>query len=396
MEESNKNLKRNFFIVFAFVFVLLLVLLLFLYFGYGTGDSGFYPSSDRDLGDIFSVVSSVFGRDSGVLSDILPVACTDSDGGRNTRDKGVTCPAGSGEELEGCSVDSCVDYSMLNEYYCDGREIRLEEVNCQFLCGDGSCIDIQDSLYLHRKADDFAQGYGFIIELEENPVRELSIEFSEECIDTIYDTSYTEEDLFVFEAGEVDEVCDFNIISEESRSWGRNGGRSDFIEGCLDVRVPSGAFQQQTQMEVKLVRVTGCQIPFYNLIDPDSQIDTESHDEYFQSKSDTLFGFFENIEDNCGNGIGEVFEECDIGLDNDDYGNICTYSCTIPVCGDSLINQNPGTEECDGLEFLNGDGEILHRPSCGDLYGSAAGNPDGNVYCLVEQSCIVDNLECNL
>ena len=39
----------------------------------------------------------------------------------------------------------------------------------------------------------------------------------------------------------------------------------------------------------------------------------------------------------CGNSIVELGEECDDGNEVDDDG--CTNACTLPACGDSVVQE---------------------------------------------------------
>lgn len=78
----------------------------------------------------------------------------------------------------------------------------------------------------------------------------------------------------------------------------------------------------------------------------------------------------------CGDGFVEGAEECDDGNALDTDG--CSNSCTFPVCGDGVA---AGTEECDDGNALDTDGcsNNCTLPVCGD--GVAAGTEecdDGN------------------
>lgn len=64
----------------------------------------------------------------------------------------------------------------------------------------------------------------------------------------------------------------------------------------------------------------------------------------------------------CGNGIRDIFEECDTLGETES----CTSTCTISYCGDDLVNVS-ASEECDSggedTELCNHDCRI---PTCGD------------------------------
>jgi hypothetical protein len=55
----------------------------------------------------------------------------------------------------------------------------------------------------------------------------------------------------------------------------------------------------------------------------------------------------------CGNGKKEGSEQCDAGEDNSDTEpNACRTDCTLPSCGDGVVDSNeecepPNTETCD-------------------------------------------------
>lgn len=57
-------------------------------------------------------------------------------------------------------------------------------------------------------------------------------------------------------------------------------------------------------------------------------------------------------EDNCGDGIVNIDEQCDDG--NDIETDDCTSFCEFSVCGDGIINQE--LEECDDANLVKGDG----------------------------------------
>jgi cysteine-rich repeat protein len=55
--------------------------------------------------------------------------------------------------------------------------------------------------------------------------------------------------------------------------------------------------------------------------------------------------------DTCGNGLVECAEQCDRGGEAAD----CDRDCTVPLCGDGLVNVLAG-EECDDANQVDGDG----------------------------------------
>jgi len=68
----------------------------------------------------------------------------------------------------------------------------------------------------------------------------------------------------------------------------------------------------------------------------------------------------------CGDGIvNDVTEQCDDGdnIDNDE----CTNNCTLPRCGDGIV-QPSNNEECDDGNNIDGDGcqGDCQNPECGD------------------------------
>jgi len=76
----------------------------------------------------------------------------------------------------------------------------------------------------------------------------------------------------------------------------------------------------------------------------------------------------ESIPGECGNGIVDCGEQCDLGPENADDG-ACTTDCLKPRCGDGLLQPDFG-EECDfGEEVNNDSGACLTTctaASCGD------------------------------
>jgi cysteine-rich repeat protein len=69
-----------------------------------------------------------------------------------------------------------------------------------------------------------------------------------------------------------------------------------------------------------------------------------------------------SVEDNClvgalcGNGEIDDGEECDDGPDNSDLlADHCRHDCTLPRCGDGVVDPGEG-EECDDGNLVDGDG----------------------------------------
>jgi cysteine-rich repeat protein len=67
----------------------------------------------------------------------------------------------------------------------------------------------------------------------------------------------------------------------------------------------------------------------------------------------------------CGDGVVQVGEECDLGSQNTESGQ-CTPSCEIASCGDGLVYE--GLEECDDGNSLNTDACVTgcQLATCGD------------------------------
>ncbi len=73
----------------------------------------------------------------------------------------------------------------------------------------------------------------------------------------------------------------------------------------------------------------------------------------------TQQNFCHNLfEDICGNGIVEPGEECDTGAANANEPNFCRTNCTLPFCGDGILDTDFGfgDERCDDGNNVNGDG----------------------------------------
>ena len=72
--------------------------------------------------------------------------------------------------------------------------------------------------------------------------------------------------------------------------------------------------------------------------------------------------------------LGIVGEECDDGEDNADEPDACREDCTLPFCGDGIVDS---TEECDDANDVDEDGcsNVCLLPQCGD------GIPQGEEEC---------------
>jgi cysteine-rich repeat protein len=67
-----------------------------------------------------------------------------------------------------------------------------------------------------------------------------------------------------------------------------------------------------------------------------------------------------NVSPTCNNGIQDPGEECDLGARNSNEPNKdCRRDCSLPRCGDSIID-NEFYEECDDGNRLNDDGCNRH------------------------------------
>lgn len=65
----------------------------------------------------------------------------------------------------------------------------------------------------------------------------------------------------------------------------------------------------------------------------------------------------------CGDGVLQGGEECDLGSDNANDG-ACTQSCTVAVCGDGMVHL--GAEVCDDGEASATCDVDCTQPMCGD------------------------------
>lgn len=79
----------------------------------------------------------------------------------------------------------------------------------------------------------------------------------------------------------------------------------------------------------------------------------------------------------CGDGVLDVGEECDDGVNNSDSApDACRASCRLPFCGDGVRDDG---EPCDDVD--------LGGQSCGDF-----GFGDGALSC--REGCVLDTREC--
>ncbi|MFC1755136.1 LamG-like jellyroll fold domain-containing protein, partial [Thermoproteota archaeon] len=78
----------------------------------------------------------VLGCENGSCLTTAP--CTDSDGGLNYTEPGVTAYEG----IPSASLDSCKDTYTLYEGYCDANGTKqVQEHTCEFQCSEGACIE---------------------------------------------------------------------------------------------------------------------------------------------------------------------------------------------------------------------------------------------------------------
>lgn len=69
-------------------------------------------------------------------SVVPPASCTDSDGGQDEFVKGTTEKTGSFSY-----TDTCVDSTVLREYYCSGTTWGLTTIECPAGCLNGACVE---------------------------------------------------------------------------------------------------------------------------------------------------------------------------------------------------------------------------------------------------------------
>jgi cysteine-rich repeat protein len=75
----------------------------------------------------------------------------------------------------------------------------------------------------------------------------------------------------------------------------------------------------------------------------------------------------------CGDGVIEQHEQCDDGEENSLEPNQCRPSCTLPICGDGIVDDEYGETCDDGNDNVNdgcpsGPGELCQTAICGDGY----------------------------
>ena len=72
----------------------------------------------------------------------------------------------------------------------------------------------------------------------------------------------------------------------------------------------------------------------------------------------------DTVPPNCGDGVVDMGEECDLGDANSETGQ-CTPNCTIATCGDGFVYE--GFEECDDANTVNTDDCVACANAvCGD------------------------------
>ncbi|HEY5950534.1 MAG TPA: MYXO-CTERM sorting domain-containing protein [Kofleriaceae bacterium] len=84
---------------------------------------------------------------------------------------------------------------------------------------------------------------------------------------------------------------------------------------------------------------------------------------------------------NCGNGVVDSGEACDVAVDTADCN---ANMCTAPTCGDNYVNPAAGEQcESNGIDSLDCNGLLCTVPTCGDGYvNEAAGEEcEGGALC---------------
>ena len=98
----------------------------------------------------------------------------------------------------------------------------------------------------------------------------------------------------------------------------------------------------------------------------------------------------------CGNGVLDLGEECDLGTNNSNYGD-CTENCTLSQCGDGWLNKlGPNrTEECDDANTVGTDGcsSTCHREYACSESPDTLCSPENSLSCQVQNTCHFDTIE---
>jgi hypothetical protein len=111
--------------------------------------------------------------------------CEDSDDGKDVSTKGTT------SYMDDSSEDVCEDHNTVKEHYCDGKDIKIDNIECEssYICEDGACVEGPECYDSDNGKDKFIFGT-LIYEGDEYP---------DECYDA-------------------DEVMEYYCVNEEPKS----------------------------------------------------------------------------------------------------------------------------------------------------------------------------------
>lgn len=325
-----------------------------------------------------------------------PAKCIDSDGGIISGVGGKTCSNLGSQQTSNCMKDRCATGDVLYEYYCsEGGSVDMERVICEFGCAEGICKNINRRVYLHRDGTDgLVDGKGIIIETSTIPRKDMVKRFDDSCLENLYG-DLSNFLVYALNADRLEETCEINVLVQETFVIPEDSN-SLFIESdesCMALNIKQGTFMEQTILTFQEVSISGCDLEILEFLDIFKKPDFQEYADDFEETKGEFFGLINSFAESCRDGILDDIEQCDIGWeDSDNHGAVCTEDCRFPVCGDGYMNQAEGVEKCDTHEFSNGE-EYMLNPSCQELYGEQASNPNGAVYCT---SCIIDNNECGL
>lgn len=261
-----------------------------------------------------------------------------------------------------CTVNFCGDGFLGNGEDCDLGSANGSNSQCTVNCTDAFCGD--GLLGPGEACDDgnFNNNDGCTNQCRFPGCGDGFVQFPEECDDGNFDDT---------------DFCSNN---------------------CLDARCGDGILQS----------VTGEQCDDGNMIDTDmctSQCrpaacgdsivqpsNGEQCDDGNQNNNDLCDNNCQDVKQPmCGDGTQDAGEECDDGNMVDDDG--CTNACTLPECGDGILQSGEG-EQCDDGNAQNGDGcnddcrpsaqalftEIWDGVGGGDQAFDVAVDTSGNAY----------------